>query len=95
MHLLKKVNAYFYKKVIDICIENHRLGDMTKVFKDQIETSREPARCLGKWDEYTAFESTSIYFTHLVRLEKGKKVEFLYDPGKVSRYAKIKDYPIR
>lgn len=64
---------------------------MTKLFKDSIESHREPAELLGNWMKpgemhgARAYGSTSIYFTHIVRLELGNKVEFVYDPGKVLR----------
>ena len=67
---------------------------MKKTFNDGIGgKSVEPATFLGKWpDGSDAFESANIYFTHLVRLERGKSVTFLYDPGKVWRWLYIPNY---
>ena len=66
---------------------------LTKTFKVDGGSSREPARHIGTWpDGSEAFESTSIYYTHLVRLEKGTSVRFIYDPGRVYRSMKIPDY---
>jgi len=66
-------------------------GVTQKLFKDAVESHREPAELLGTWMRDgdmkggRAYGSTSIYFTHIVRVEKGSKVEFVYDPGKVLR----------
>lgn len=62
---------------------------MTKMFKDSMSASREPARLLGTVDGFECYESTSIYMTHLVRMEKGSSVKFMYDPGKVWRTSKF------
>lgn len=62
---------------------------MTKMFKDNISGSREPFVKLGTVDGMECFQSTSIYMTHLVRLERGRSVHFLYDPGKVWRSLKF------
>jgi hypothetical protein len=68
---------------------------MKKTFKDGVSTSREEARFIGIWDnQANAFESTTIYMTHLVRLEGEGKVSFVYDPGKVERHLKLPNYPL-
>jgi hypothetical protein len=64
---------------------------MTKTFRDALGSSREPVRPLGAWDDWQAFESTSIYMTHLVRLERAGKVRFVYDPGRVYRHLRRLD----
>lgn len=66
---------------------------LRKFFKDAHSGSVEPAVFLGTWtDGSLAYESASIYFTHMVRLEKGRSVSFVYDPGRVARARCIPDY---
>jgi hypothetical protein len=66
---------------------------MIKLFKDNLSKSKEEARFIGVWpDGSNAFESTTIYMNHLVRLEKGRKISFVYDPGKTNRMLKIPNY---
>ena len=66
---------------------------MIKLFKDNLSKSKEKARFIGIWpDGSNAFESTTIYMNHLIRLERGRKVSFVYNPGKVSRQLKIPNY---
>ena len=49
---------------------------MKKVFTDSISSSREPAKFIGSVNGYDCYESDSIYMTHLVRMEKGRKTIF-------------------
>lgn len=63
---------------------------MIKVFKDERGESREPARLICVKGHKSYFESTSIYYTHLIRVEEsGKRAYFVYDPGKVYRFNKL------
>ena len=63
------------------------MPDMKKSFNDGVSSSKEPTNFIGCVAGWNCYESSSIYMTHLVRLERGGAVKFMYDAGKVWRYA--------